>query len=152
MKKVLLFATVLVCVFQMNVFGQEQMGGRNFGLGLELGDYSGVTAKIWTTDINALSMGIGFGPFTRVHLDYLWHNFNVIKVDEGRLPLYYGFGGIINTANNVSTNFGIRGTIGMCYIFKNNNFDIFFELSPTLRFNPSSGLFLSGAIGGRYFF
>ena len=60
MKKVLLFATVLVCVFQMNVFGQEQMGGRNFGLGLELGDYSGVTAKIWTTDINALSMGIGF--------------------------------------------------------------------------------------------
>ncbi|OGF47868.1 MAG: hypothetical protein A2452_12095 [Candidatus Firestonebacteria bacterium RIFOXYC2_FULL_39_67] len=152
MKKVFFLAVFFVCALQMNMFGQTQMGNRNFGLGLEFGDYPGVIAKLWLADNNALSAGIGFGSFTRVHLDYLWHDFNVFKVSEGRLPLYYGFGGIINTYQNANANFGIRGTFGLSYIFKENNFDVFFELSPILRFNPDSGLFLSGSVGVRYFF
>lgn len=152
MKKMILVAAVLVCALQINMFGQMNMGGRNFGLGLEFGDYPGVMGKLWLNDTNALSMGLGFGSFTRIHLDYLWHDFSAFKVSEGRLPLYYGFGGIMNTYQNASATFGFRGTFGLAYIFKENNFDVFFELSPTLRFNPDTGLFLSGAVGIRYFF
>ena len=152
MKKVLLFAIVLVFALQMNVLGQTQMSGRNFGLGLEFGDYPGVIGKVWVTDINAFSAGVGFGSFTRVHLDYLWHDFSVFKMNEGRLPLYYGFGGIINTYKDMSASFGARGTLGICYIFKENYFDIFLELSPTIRFGTDSGLYFSGAVGVRYFF
>jgi hypothetical protein len=150
MKKILLLAVVLVCALQMNVLGQ--MGGRNFGLGLEFGDYPGVIAKIWVTDINAFSAGVGFGPFTRMHVDYLWHDFSVIKVNEGRLPLYYGFGGILNTGTYNYQNFGVRGTFGLSYIFRENRFDIFLEVSPTFRFNPENGLFISGSVGARYYF
>ena len=45
-------------------------------------------------------MGIGF-DLSREYLDYLWHNFNVIKVDEGRLPFITVLEESINTANNV---------------------------------------------------
>ncbi|OGF45311.1 MAG: hypothetical protein A2231_11320 [Candidatus Firestonebacteria bacterium RIFOXYA2_FULL_40_8] len=77
-------------------------------------------------------------------------------MNEGKLPLYYGFGGIINTYNSLNpsstADFGVRGTFGLSYIFKENNFDIFFEMSPTLRFSPASGLYLSGSLGVRYYF
>ncbi|OGF52394.1 MAG: hypothetical protein A2044_02025 [Candidatus Firestonebacteria bacterium GWA2_43_8] len=152
MKKIILLAALLVCAFQMNASGEINMANRNFGLGVEFGDYPGIQGKLWLSDLNALSAGVGFGAFTRVHLDYLWHDFNAFKVSEGRLPLYYGLGGMMNTFQDMSASFGIRGIFGVSYIFKENNFDIFFELSPTLRFNPESGLFLSGALGVRYYF
>ncbi len=151
MKKIFLLAIFLMLGLQMNVFGQ-QMGGRNFGLGLEFGDYPGITGKLWLSDVNALGMGVGFGPYTRMQLDYLWHDFSIFKVNEGRLPLYYGFGGILNTGTANYQDFGVRGTIGLCYIFKDNNFDIFFEMSPTFRFNPVNGMYISGSLGARYFF
>jgi hypothetical protein len=152
MKKIILFAVIMVCALQMSVYGDGQAGGRNFGLGLELGDYSGLTGKLWLSNVNALSAGLGFGTFTRVYLDVLWHDFSVFKVNEGRLPLFYGFGGILNTNRVPSSNFGVRGTIGLTYIFKDNNVDIFFQLSPTYRFDPDNGIFLSGSVGVRYFF
>ncbi len=97
-------------------------------------------------------MGVGFGSYTRVHADYLWHNFDIFKVDSGRLPMYYGFGGIINTGVGNTATFGVRGVFGTSYIFNNNNFDLFFELCPTLRLYADSGLYLSGAVGVRFYF
>lgn len=152
MKKIIMLAMFLVLALQMNAFGQTNMSGRNFGLGLEFGDFPGIVGKVWVSNDNAVSLGVGFGSLTRIHFDYLWHDFSVFKVNEGRMPLYYGFGGIMNTYPSSSANFGVRGTFGVSYIFKENNFDIFFELSPTFRFDPASGLYLSGSIGARYFF
>ncbi len=152
MKKTIFLTMVLICMLQFSARGQVVMGGRNVGLGLEFGDYPGVIAKIWTADNTAFSLGLGFGAFTRVHVDYLWHDFGAFKVNEGRLPLYYGVGGIINTGVNSNANLGVRGTCGAAYIFKDNNFDVFLELSPTFRFDPYNGLYLSGSLGVRYFF
>src|SRR5581483_3504863 len=73
--------------------------GGNFGLGLEFGDPGtwGVNGKIWVDRVNAFQPGVKFedGGTAILQLDYLWHNFDIIHMDDtsGEMPLYIGLGG-----------------------------------------------------------
>jgi len=146
-------AAVLLC-------GSASAQNRKFGLGVILGEPTGLSAKLWigknTAIDGALAWSFGsFGTFgyqsaLYVHADYLFHNFNLIKVEKGRLPVYYGIGASVVLASDVGV--GIRVPIGLEYIFANAPFDIFLEIVPMLAVVPGTSFGVNAGLGARYFF
>jgi hypothetical protein len=142
-------------------FAQAQ--DRGFGIGIILGEPTGISAKSWLGPSSALDFALAwsferYDSFT-LHADYLKHNFRLIKVDEGALPFYYGIGGRIklkedepSRSNNDDTRLGVRVPVGLGYHFENVTLDTFIEIVPILELVPSTDFTMSAAIGIRYFF
>lgn len=155
--------TILILFYYSNNSAQE----KKFGLGVIIGEPTGISAKLWTSSANALVLGVGwsvqgyringFDPEydrasrTHIHVDYLWHSFNAISSD-GRFPFYYGLGGRINSGPVYSGTFGVRGIIGVAWLPHSTPLDIFVELAPTLYLINSTGFGIDAGIGARYFF
>jgi len=128
---------------------------RDFGLGLVLGEPTGVSGKIWlgrTTALDgAVAWSTGRDDDLQLQGDYVWHDFGLFDVDRGALPLYYGVGGRIRT-NRGSDRLGVRFPVGLAYIFAGSRFDAFMEAAPTLDLAPRTDVELAAGIGVRYFF
>jgi len=138
-----------------------------FGLGVIVGEPTGVSAKLWTTPTTAFDFGLGLslgtdrisnydghyngGTRLHFHMDYLWHYFDAIG-SSGRVPLYYGFGGRINTGAGYNSSTAIRGVIGLAWMPIETPIDIFLELVPSLQLTSSTGLTMDAGLGGRYYF
>jgi len=130
---------------------------RKFGLGIVLGEPTGLSAKLWTGKSTAIdgALAWSFGSFGEqsavyLHADYLFHNFNLIKVEKGQLPIYYGIGARVMLANNIGV--GVRVPIGLEYLFANAPVDIFLEIVPVLDLVPATSFRVNAGLGVRYFF
>lgn len=149
MKKIiLLLLFITVAVF----YADAQ--SRPFGLGLIVGEPTGISMKYWINDNNAVDGAVAWNytnnGFFHVHADYLWHWTDLIQVDEGTLPVYVGVGGRIGFGNEIRV--GARIPVGIEYIFENEAFDVFLEVAPLLDLTPGTQFNMQGGIGGRYFF
>ena len=146
----ILLVTAIFFVFTANV--QSQSSG--FGAGIMLGEPTGISLKNWISKTNAWDVGIawGLGKHNAFHLhgDYLWHKYNLIKVNKGILPLYYGVGVRVLFADD--SHLGVRGVVGLDYLFDSIPLDVFLELVPIFDVVPGTGLSFNGALGIRYFF
>ena len=121
------------------------------GVGVILGSPTGGTAKLWLSDRQALSAGIGFSSSLMVYGDYLWHSWTVLpQPSEGRLPVYLGLGGQIRTLT--PDEFGVRGVLGLAYWLPRNPVEVFAEFVPVVRVAPWASVGLGGGIGLRYYF
>jgi len=147
MKK--LFILLFAVVISLNLFSQD----KGFGLGVIIGEPTGLSAKLWTSELTAVDAGAAWalinGGFIRFHADALFHNFS-IDVDQGKLPVYFGIGGKLVLANNLGV--GVRVPFGIAYLFDSVPIDIFLELVPVLDLLPATDISFEGAIGVRYFF
>src|ERR1035437_1385447 len=164
-KKNLLFGLVLglIMVLAKPIAAHDH----GFGIGIILGEPTGISAKLWTSKNNAFDFGLGFaiggdrisnhgnyyygGSRIHFHMDYLWHSFNVIRSTE-RFPLYYGFGARFNSGGGYDGSFGIRGVIGIAWFPHSTPIDIFAELVPVFQLTPLAGLGFDAGLGIRYFF
>jgi hypothetical protein len=133
--------------------------GRNFGLGLVVGEPSGLSWKYWKGSGTAIDGTLAWSflddGYFRANVDYLWHDYEAITVEQGQMPLYYGVGAALwggHFHDRDGANIGVRGVIGLEYIFRKAPFDIFLELAPTLDLAPATGLWLQGGLGVRYYF
>jgi hypothetical protein len=136
-------------LFAMNVLAQD----KGFGIGVILGEPTGLSAKSWITSKTAVDVAVAWAlhdPSLHIHADFLVHQFNLVTVSEGQLPLYFGLGARVKLADE--TMFGARIPIGMDYLFDSAPLDIFFEVVPILNLVPSTAFDLNAAIGIRYFF
>lgn len=126
---------------------------KGFGLGIVVGEPTGISFKSWTSAKGAVDGAVAWSvnqDYFRVHVDYLVHNFNIIDVNQGQLPLYLGIGAKVVFANNPG--FGARIPLGINYIFGDAPLDLFAEIVPGLDFVPSTDFFIEGGIGIRYWF
>jgi hypothetical protein len=125
-----------------------------FGLGIILGEPTGISAKLWKGETTAIDAAAGWSSgknsVLHLHADYIFHNFNLIDVQKGKLPFYYGIGGRVKFADD--TKVGIRIPVGMNYIFAGAPFDIFLELVPLLDLMPDTEFDIKAGLGARYFF
>lgn len=164
MKVFLLFALVLIMMMVLTkpVTAQD----KGFGLGVILGEPTGLSAKLWTSRDNAFDFGLGvsvggdriahnyyYNRTGRIHfhMDYLWHSFNAISSTE-RFPLYYGLGARFNSGGGYDGSIGIRGVFGIAWFPHNTPIDVFLELVPVFQLTPLTGLGVDAGIGIRYFF
>jgi hypothetical protein len=140
---------------------------RGFGLGLIIGEPTGISAKAWTSSDNAFDFGLGWsvggdrignykgsyngGSRVHVHVDYLWHAFEAIRSSE-RLPLYYGFGVRMNSGAGYDGSVALRGVFGIVWMPHHTPLDVFLELVPSLQITTTTGFGIDAGLGARYYF
>lgn len=146
----------LVLVLLLSVFS---LGGafaetETFGLGVLLGEPTGISAKLRLDSTSALDAAaawsfIGDGAFY-FHADYLFHFNDVLFVDPGELPVYVGIGGKILLKDE--PRLGARIPLGLAYEFEGAPLDVFFEIAPGVGLFPETDVDFGGGIGIRYYF
>lgn len=145
------FAMVLFLLVFLSTVKAQSSG---VGLGLIVGEPTGVSFKYWTGSTTAIDAALAWsfidGGAFHIHGDYLFHNMRLISVPEGLLPFYYGIGARIKTANN--TKLGVRVPLGLAYLFQSAPIDIFLEIVPILDLTPKTDFAINAALGARYYF
>lgn len=127
---------------------------RGVGLGVILGEPTGISGKGWVSEANAFDLGVAWSfrhkGFFHVHSDYLWHFKDVFKSTE-RFVLYSGIGARLGVGKGDGI-FGIRVVGGIAYWPHRAPIDVFLEIAPILDLAPATELTANGGIGIRYFF
>ncbi len=125
-----------------------------WGLGIRLGEPSGVDAKFYLANQHAIDAAVAwaFSDGGGVHLqaDYIFHN-QSFQVEDAKFPLYVGVGARWKINDGVSNQFGVRVPIGLNY-WLGNDFDVFIEVAPILDLSPSTEARLNASIGAHYWF
>ena len=123
----------------------------NFGLGIQFGEPTGLSAKLWTGSNNAFDFGVAWSFGDNGHMllqaDYVWHS-GLSSTSSGKFALYYGIGGRIIFSDKPDV--GVRIPIGLDYVFSSAPIDIFVEVVPIMDFIPSTDFELNGGIGIRF--
>jgi hypothetical protein len=150
MKKAALMLIILGCLAGSS-FGQNG----KLGLGIILGEPTGLSAKMWTGKTTAIDAGAAWsfvngGTFFQLHGDLLFHNFDLFHVETGKLALYYGFGGRVKLADQ--TIVSVRVPIGISYQFEKTAIELFLEVVPMLDIIPATEVGIGGGAGFRYYF
>lgn len=127
-----------------------------FGAGIMLGEPSGLNLKYWVSEKAAIDgvVGWSFADDTNFHMhaDYLYHLFELIPVETGRLPLYFGGGIRYKLRDKKDDLFGFRGVVGVSYMFEDLPIDIFGEAGPLIDVVPDVKAHFSVGIGARFWF
>ena len=146
MKK--LFVLVFTLSMTLNAFTQDH----GIGVGVILGNPTGLSAKMWTSEKTALDAAAAWSflgeGYIHMHADFLLHSY-AIDVAQGALPVYFGLGGRVRLG--ADTRIGVRVPLGIAYQFEDAPFDVFFEIAPILDLLPATDFDVNGAIGLRYF-
>jgi hypothetical protein len=132
----------------------------NIGLGIIAGEPTGLSFKLWSKQTVAFDAGAAWsfvgGEYFQIHGDFLLHNFNLFRVETGRMSLFYGAGARLKFAEDAAggseTIFSLRVPVGLAYEFEKTPIELFFEIVPMLDFVPATELQLAGAVGFRYYF
>lgn len=147
MKRVIL----LLCAIFFSLSAVSQ--GDGIGLGVIIGEPTGLSAKMWTGDHTAIDAALAWSlvgnGYIHLHADMLMHSF-AIEVDQGQLPVYFGIGAKLDLASNLGL--GVRVPLGIAYLFESVPIDVFAELVPILNLIPATKFSVEGGIGIRYFF
>jgi hypothetical protein len=123
---------------------------KTFGLGLEIGEPTGLNGKLFLSDKLALDFGLGwiyrhyyYGDGAHLYADLLFHPVSLVSASAFELPLYIG-GGIRfwdfeycrarNDCGYGGSAIGIRIPFGISFDFNNVPLDIFIQLVPVIDF------------------
>lgn len=134
--------------------GQANGDGGNLGIGIMIGEPTGLSVKTWNSGRSAFGIGAAWSLSGRneaihLHADYLLHSW-FTEMDEERLAFYYGIGGRIIFADDPRA--GVRIPLGLNYVFGSIPFDIFVEAVPIVDLTPETEFAGNGAVGIRYYF
>jgi len=144
---------ILIIFIATNALALER---KKFGVGVIVGEPTGITIKYMLDDKSAIDAGIGWETSGdnefHIYGDYLYHMNDLIKVPQGKLPLYFGGGVRFINREKKDNKFGIRIPVGLEYLFGNVPLAAFFELVPILNLTPDTDFDFEAGIGIRFFF
>jgi hypothetical protein len=134
-----------------------------FGLGLIVGEPTGVSAKYYLADDTAIDAAIGgafIGRGVQVHADFLWHPWLLERTASFVLPLYVGIGARVlkrdaGGGEADHTRIGLRAPVGILFDFTRVPLDVFVEISGVFDYRTRGdafGLDLNFGAGVRYYF
>ena len=143
--------------------GMRAVDKGTLGIGLILGEPTGLSAKLYLKDDQAIQAAVGFaflGGGLQVHADYVFHPFILQERDSFVLPFYLGPGVRLisydDGRDERSFAVGLRAVAGLLFDFKEIPLDTFVEVGGVFEywfkdgegFNPA----LNAAAGARYYF
>src|SRR5690554_3421887 len=149
------FATALIIILKPdNALAQANTGnGGNFGIGVMIGEPTGISIKSWQNSSSAFALGAAWSlagnEALHLHGDYLRHVW-FRNVDHGGLAFYFGLGARVIFDNDAEL--GMRVPLGLNYVFEDAPFDLFVEAVPIMNLTPSTDLAGNGAAGIRFYF
>lgn len=143
-------------------YTSSQAANKGFGLGVIVGDPTGISGKLQLTDRQAITGAVAWsfrGKTTlHIHGDYLlYHDLSGNVKGELKQNLktmrpyfHYGIGGRLR--DEAEDKISIRFPLGITGQFNNAPVDLFFEIVPLLDLTPATEFDLNIAIGSRFYF
>ena len=133
------------------------------GIGIALGEPTGITAKLYIKDDQAIQAAVGsafIGGGLQAHADYVFHPYILQSRPSFVLPVYVGPGvRLIDYANGRDTSsfaLGARLVGGLLFDFKTVPLDAFIEVAPVFEYEFKEGKGaankLNANAGVRYYF
>lgn len=153
MKKIQkLIAVIFICIIFST--GSSFSQSRAFGIGFIVGSPTGLSAKYWTSGINAFDFGLGYSFEKRdnlyIHSDYLFHIHGALNTAE-KISIYYGPGIRLKFREDNNSRLGIRGVLGGFWMPRGTIIDVFVEIAPVLDLVPATDFSFDGGIGLRFY-
>lgn len=164
MHRALQLSIVCAIGFGASTVAHAQESKGVFGLGIIIGEPTGVSAKYYLADDTALDFAAGgavVGRGIQVHGDFLWHPIVLEEQESFALPLYIGPGLRIlrrdaGGGEEDHTRIGLRGVFGFMFDFTNVPLDVFVEVAGVADYRTLEGerfgLDLNAGAGVRYYF
>lgn len=145
---------LVVCTVFILCVTASHAQNRGFGIGIILGEPTGLSGKYWLSSTTAIDGGLAWS-FARessihIHADHLWHMFDALKTEDVDIPLYVGVGGRMRLSNDARL--GVRIVGGFDYMVYSVPLDVFLEIAPIMDLIPATRLAINGGIGIRFFF
>lgn len=126
---------------------------KGVGLGVLLGEPTGLSAKFWTSPNNAVGAGLSWSfrkhGFIHIHADYLWHFPRAVASSE-RFVLSAGIGGRLGAGHDAVL--GVRVPFALAWWPAGVPLDLFLELAPCIDLVPATDFAVMGGLGIRWFF
>lgn len=133
------------------------------GVGIILGEPTGISAKLYLKDDQAIQAAAGFaflGGGLHLHADYVFHPYILQQRDSFVLPFYVGPGVRLiaydDGRDSRSFALGLRVVAGLLFDFKTVPIDAFVEAGPVFEYWFKDGedfhVALNAAAGARYYF
>ncbi len=130
------------------------------GVGLVVGDPTGLSVIWRADDTNALQLGVGWsflGSDLDIALDY---QITVARartndVKNAHFNAYAGIGAdldLFSGRNNDAFALGVRVPLGVAFLPDQHPFDVFLQVTPIVLLYPATAAGVEAGIGGRIFF
>lgn len=149
MKKIVMIVAMCAMAAPASAFNTKW-----YELGVIVGEPTGISGKMELADGTALDAAAAWSfsgeDRLSLHADKLWYRHGLLKVESGRLPLYYGLG--IRLKLEDKSKAGIRMPVGLQYYLEDSRLTFFGELAPILDLTPDTDLELNLAVGVRFIF
>ena len=157
-------AVAVALLWPSTASAQDEKG--RFGIGLILGEPTGVSVKYYLTDTTALDGAVGgafVGRGVQFHGDFLWHP-SALIIDSNEtfvLPAYVGIGARLLSVEKSSSasdhlRIGARFVAGLLFDFRKIPIDVFAEIAGTADFltldDDKFGIGFNAGGGVRYYF
>lgn len=134
--------------------------GQWLGLGVMVGEPSGLSAKSWLSKSTAVDAGLAWSfsgdKDLQVHGDYLIHNTTLLQELglPGKTLFYYGLGGRLRLregdGDDGKDKLGLRIPLGASWNPAAVPVDVFLEVVPVVDLVPDSEAAINAALGVRY--
>jgi len=146
----------VVVIMTVFLFAAIAMAEEQFGLGIMVGQPTGLNGKYFIDKYNALDVGFGWSLDSdhdfHIYADYLYHIYSLIDSGAGEAPIYLGVGARAVFRDNKDNKSGFRFPLGVEHLFKSVPFDVFAEIVPIFNVSPDTEFDLEGVVGARFYF
>ncbi len=151
MKKIFLTLGIIFLLTKSGISAEPT----RFGLGIVLGEPTGISFKYWQNEKFAFDGAIAwsFGKPSAFHLhgNYLLHTpLSDIYEQPPTILLYYGIG--LRAQLFGDNHLGIRFPLGLTVLLKPHPFDLFLEIVPIFNLFPATELDFNAGLGFRFYF
>lgn len=145
----------------------EALKAPRFGLGIILGEPTGLTGKLFMHPNHAVDMILAYDITDEAFAMAVDYHFVFdpwpFRIPAGEMPIYVGIGGKLSVFGEHSEGrhddhhdedvaFGLRIPIGLAFLFNRVPIEIFLEIAPGIRLFPATDADVDGGIGVRFYF
>ena len=152
-----------VCLFLAALFGYDlgRAHGetKTLGLGVLLGEPTGLSGKLFMDDDHAIAAGLSFSfvdDNLHLHADYLLHfRGRLSQLEGGKWIPYVGIGGkfrVWEDQGRGDDGLSVRVPVGLVVHLHSAPLDVFLEFVPGMRILPATDADLGAALGVRWYF
>jgi hypothetical protein len=153
---------ILLSAFTAASYGEPANRQGDLGVGVMVGNTTSITGKYWTRPNSALDVSGGAAEDKEgwIQASYVWHVAGILgnaTQMQTELTPYAGLGGGVGF-NRVlddvkyQNDYFLRVPVGLAWLPIRVPVDVFAEVAPTYTVDPEDVIYLSGNLGGRYYF
>jgi hypothetical protein len=150
------FGAALIVAMSLSHSHMARAQDSGFGLGIIVGDPTGLSFKGYVGPTAAIEGAVGFGflrgNHVHAHLDFLWE-VPLTSFERANLVLHFGVGpkvGFFDELDRVRV--GARAPVGLTFQFTRVPLDVFLEVAAGMWIVDDLDFDLDAAAGVRYWF